>query len=306
MTVLPDFLMVGAAKSGTTSLFHILQQDSSVFIPTMKECRFFSQMPRSFKGGEAARFQNEGPRYLNKYLELFDGKENYIKGDLSNDYFYYHEKSIQNIKMVYKNIGQDEPKIVIVLRNPVDRVFSMYNHIIRLGSDTKGFLDAFFSSEERIKSGYAWMFDLKGVGKSTIPVQSYISAFDDVKVFLFEDIFYSNGITELGDYLGLKSSSQLSVKVKENENSYNKSRSVFLNMQLIKFARLKSRLPFMHKQSYILKLAKFTHKKLLLLNRENSPIKLKDNEKKELLRYYRKDIDKLELLINRDLTIWKK
>lgn len=49
---------VGAAKSGTTSLFHHLNQHPDIFIPPRKECRFFSQMPGNCIGGEAAAFQN--------------------------------------------------------------------------------------------------------------------------------------------------------------------------------------------------------------------------------------------------------
>jgi len=69
----PNFLIVGAAKSGTTSLFHYLNQHPDVFIPRRKECRFFSQMPGNFIGGEAACFQNNVIKTINEYEMLFTG-----------------------------------------------------------------------------------------------------------------------------------------------------------------------------------------------------------------------------------------
>ena len=99
MKKLPEFIVVGAAKSGTTTVYETLIEHERVFIPEIKECRFFSQMPTKFKGGLAARFQNDGPRTLEEYLKLFKFKEGLIKGDISNDYFYYYKNTIKNIKL---------------------------------------------------------------------------------------------------------------------------------------------------------------------------------------------------------------
>ena len=71
MNLLPNLIIVGVAKSGTTSLFHQLKENPEIFIPEIKECRFFSQMSRDYKGGEAAKFQNEGPRDIKSYIKLF-------------------------------------------------------------------------------------------------------------------------------------------------------------------------------------------------------------------------------------------
>ena len=85
----PNFLVVGAAKSGTTSIFNYLNQHSEIYIPEVKECRFFSQLPKTFKGLGAEFFANSGITNYKEYFELFNGHENKVCGDISNDYLYF-------------------------------------------------------------------------------------------------------------------------------------------------------------------------------------------------------------------------
>ena len=218
MDLLPNFLIVGAAKSGTTSLFNYLKQYPQVFIPSIKECRFFSQMPRNFKGGQAAVFQNQGPRSIDEYLYLFQKDRQKTKGDISNDYFYYYRKSINNIKSTYMKLNQPEPKIIILLRNPVDRVFSMYHHIIRLGSDNIKFLQAFKLSQKRLDDGYAWMYDLEGVGKSYAATREYLNNFKSVKIILTEDLSDPDMCYEILNFLGVDGSSNFKSNIDKKYN----------------------------------------------------------------------------------------
>ena len=75
-----------------------------VFIPDRKECRFFSDMPGNFIGGPAADYQNDTIQSIEDYKILFNGAENIpLKGDISNDYFYYYNQSIANIKKILKS-----------------------------------------------------------------------------------------------------------------------------------------------------------------------------------------------------------
>ena len=147
-TKLPDFIVVGAAKSATSTIFSSLIQHPELFIPDIKECRFFSQRPMDMKGGPAAEFQNKGPRDIVEYMRIYKDYQHKIKGDMSNDYFYFYEESIKNIKTIYKSENQPLPKIIIILRRPDDRVFSMYHHSLRLGSEWLDFKQAFSQLEE--------------------------------------------------------------------------------------------------------------------------------------------------------------
>jgi len=134
---LPNFLVVGVAKSGTTSLYHYLNQHPDIFIPSRKECRFFSSKPGNFKG-PGREFQNDTIKDIQGYRRLFLGCFNIsARGDVSNDYLFYYTESIENIK---RHIGEDA-KIIIRLRNPIDRAYSNYLRHIREGWEALSFED---------------------------------------------------------------------------------------------------------------------------------------------------------------------
>lgn len=243
MKTLPDFLVVGAAKSGTTTLFYLLNEHPDVFIPSIKECRFFSQMPTNFKGGQAAAFQNKGPRDLEEYLRLFDNKQKKIKGDISNDYFFYYEKTIPFIKEIYNRKNCPYPKIIIILRDPVSRVISMYNHTVRLKSTFLDFWTSFEQSELMVSKGYSWQFNLKQVGMSFLPTKSFLDNFDDVLVLFTEDLNSPSKLDQIRQFFGLTNPFQ-ELTIKANENNYKLPRNLYasyvinqaLRSRFIKFA----------------------------------------------------------------------
>jgi len=305
MNSLPDFIVVGAAKSGTTSLYKFLNSDPRVFIPEIKECRFFSQMPTDFKGGAAARFQNEGPRELKDYLDLFRNKENYLKGDISNDYFYYFERSIVNIQEVYRNEGKEYPKIIITLRNPIDRVYSMYGHIIRMSSDSENFHRAFQLSKERLAAGYAWMFDLMGVGESADAVESYLSAFPCVKVYLFEEIFTSAGLLNLCNFLGIEVKHKDLKAVKENANDYMFPRNILVTRLRGLVSEFGARVPGLNTNKGVRNIILPLIDILSNANKGKS-VRLSKSQEKYLSIYYEDDINRLERLLNKDLSLWRR
>ncbi len=305
MNKLPEFIVVGAAKSGTTSVYETLIQQEKVFIPQIKECRFFSQMPRNFKGGLAAKFQNEGPRNIKEYLKLFEGKENLIKGDISNDYFYYYKKSIKNIKLHYQKLNQKYPKIIIFLRSPAERVFSMYAMSIRLKSESLKFIDSFEKSEKRIHSNFSWTYDLKGVGLSYDATNAYYENFEEVKVILTENLNDDKTWSEIFDFLDIKNYSI--IKSNSNVNHYSKPKSLIL-MRIFAFLQklwLKNK-KFLNKTPFILKHFKNLLKKLDKINSMGRNLKLSKKDKDFLIRFYKSDINKLSKLINSDLKNWLK
>jgi Sulfotransferase domain len=304
MTTLPDFIVVGAAKSGTTTLFDHLASHREIFIPDIKECRYFSQMPRTFRGGAAAKYQNEGPRNIDEYAVLFTGKEHGIKGDISNDYFYYYERSIANIKKTYERTRQKEPRILILLRNPVDRVFSMYHHILRLGSDSKKFADAFALSRERVEKGYAWVFDLAGVGMSFRATKAYLDNFDRVKVFLTEDMKRPEFLRELYTFVGADPTAPAGARRSSNRNTYLPPRSAAVNRVINSMAPSLAESLNKGRFTALVRLLKPIHTLMQTVNAGNKRSHLSREERIALGAYYREDVERLAALLNRDLSSW--
>lgn len=304
MNALPEFILVGAAKSGTTSLFKTLSAIPSVYIPEMKECRFFSQMPRNFKGGNSAKFQNEGPRELNEYIKLFKSKEHLIKGDMSNDYFYYYEKSITNIKKTYLTMKQPEPSILIVLRNPIDRIFSMYAHILRLNGGVESFEKSFELSKKRVNSNYAWTYDLSGVGMSADAVMAYKVNFKNVAIILYEHLFTPQGMAEISSFLRLPKGTELHYEVKENVNEYKMPNHVYIDYLVRGTSRIFSKAFKESSQVDLYKKLRLIRDRIMDLNKAGGNIALSNENKNHLARYYAEDVKKLELILEKDLSYW--
>ena len=112
---LPNLLIVGAAKSGTTSLHNYLKQHPDIFMTQHKEPHFLinSQI------GESR--VHKGVVRLEEYKKMFKTKEEYrYKGESSVMYLAFPEFSIKSIKKYLTPYV----KIIIMLRNPIDRAFA--------------------------------------------------------------------------------------------------------------------------------------------------------------------------------------
>ena len=293
---LPNFLVVGAAKSGTTSLFNYLNQHPQIFIPAIKECRFFSQMPRNQKGLGAEKFQNEGIRDWEEYQRLFQGRKESRLGDISNDYLYFYQKSIQNIKAY---LGSDV-KIIISLRNPIDRAYSNYLHAIREGWENLSFEEAIKAEQTRIAQGWAWPYHYVKVGLYYRQVKSYLSSFKDVKIFLFEDFKDTKLLLDnVVEFLEVPPFNFSTDKL-YNVSGYPKSK--LLHKFLLKDFLIKRIISFLIFKTFSEDVRKRLRAKILEKNLKKEP--MRPETRRYLREVYKDDILKLQELIGRDLTSW--
>lgn len=106
---LPDFLVIGAQKSGTTSLFVMLSKHPQLFLPARKELQFFSS-PMLY------------PKGIDWYADEFFSAcpENKLAGEISPQYMY----STEIARRVHD--GVPKAKIIAILREPIDRAWSHY------------------------------------------------------------------------------------------------------------------------------------------------------------------------------------
>ncbi|MFW6230136.1 MAG: sulfotransferase domain-containing protein, partial [Halanaerobium sp.] len=126
---LPDFLIVGAAKSGTTSLYHYLKAHPSIYMPDIKEPCFFSSYSvpyETFKKNIYPANEKNRVRELDRYKKIFATSEQYKScGEASTHYLFQFEVSINNIKKIY-NEQYKQLKIIIILRNPIKAAYSNF------------------------------------------------------------------------------------------------------------------------------------------------------------------------------------
>ncbi len=122
----PNFLIVGVARCGTTSLFHYLSQHPELEASRVKEPKYFSNASATNRNGPGDSLINFSEiKTQEAYSRLWSSMAR-LKFEASSDYFYHFNETIKRIK---NEIG-DIP-IIIALRNPKERSFSSYMNLVR-------------------------------------------------------------------------------------------------------------------------------------------------------------------------------
>lgn len=110
----PSFFVIGAQKSGTTSLYHYLTEHPDVFLPTVKEINFFSNDEEFKKGPEW---------FLDTWFSELPRDK--VGGEVSSKY-YASKDACQRIHDL-----NPDAKLIAILRNPVDRAYSHYRMAVK-------------------------------------------------------------------------------------------------------------------------------------------------------------------------------
>jgi len=138
--ILPNFLIIGSAKGGTTSLFYYLIQHPHVLAGSGKELWFFDT---NFKRG-LIWYRSNFPTIFHKlYSKIFE-KKNIITGEASPNYIFHPMAA----KRAYSIIPH--AKIIILLRNPIERAYSSWAMHMRRGSEALSFEEAIKQENKRI------------------------------------------------------------------------------------------------------------------------------------------------------------
>jgi hypothetical protein len=137
--VLPEFVIIGAAKGGTTSLFNYLASHPQVAAPLKKEVHYFDR--NYAKGPNWYRMHFPTKTYMQKNA---NGKR-YITGEAS-PYYLSHPLAAARLKDLIPNA-----RLIVLLRNPVDRALSNYQHMVRLGIETESLEAALAMEADRIR-----------------------------------------------------------------------------------------------------------------------------------------------------------
>ena len=133
---LPDFLVIGAQKSGTTSLFVLLKKHPHIYLPAQKEVQFFSSEMLYAKGLEWYRDEN-----------FRTGGLEGVAGEISPQYMMY-QKVPARIEAALPKV-----KLIAILRHPLRRAFSQYQMNVRRELEKRDFPDAFRGSLDAYTQG---------------------------------------------------------------------------------------------------------------------------------------------------------
>jgi hypothetical protein len=300
----PNFFIVGAPKSGTTSLYKYLKKHPDTFMPELKEpfyfCNDFQRESDNFHGKKKFFYF----RTQNEYLKIFRGwKEEKVAGEASTIYLYSNVAAKRIFDFNFK------AKIIIMIREPVDFLYSLHAHFYYTANEyIKDFNDALTKEVDRKKGknipksvlfpSYLYYSD---VARFSDQIQRYLKLFprNHIKLIVFNDFTNDTKriFKEVLEFLGIDPSFKPDFKV---YNPRKKPKSQLYN----RLAR---------KPGY--RFRKFAKNNILFYKihqylrgknaRQDKRQPIDSDLRKELMKLYKPEVKKLSKLLQRDLMkLW--
>lgn len=300
----PNFFIVGAPKAATTTLFEWLRSNPDIYCPVVKEPYFFATL-----APELLRWVKLGLGYVRKeedYLQLFAGAGTRVAiGEASTTYLYDKDAPLR-IKVKVPGA-----KIIILLREPIDRAYSHYLMLIWSGHERKPFYQALLAdyANPRKIQGAAHLYVEAGLYYEQ--VKRYLDTFgpEQVRVYLYDDLVADAApvVKDVCAFLGVPFYEGRFFNPNESFNAHQAPRNVLcswiIGIMMKPFILFSAaalipkpvRWPVLHR-------LKRWSDRLLLAPRPKPPM---DERARHFLRpLYLEDIRKLQGLINRDLSHW--
>ena len=301
---LPNFLIIGAAKAGTNALYHYLRQHPQVYMSPWKEPKFFAFESEADLGFRAANGR-DAPVNASvildqaEYEELFDdaGDDELARGEASTHYLYV-ERSPARIKALIP-----DAKLIAVLRNPVDRAFSSYQHLVRDDLEPLDFGAALDAEPQRIAEHYAYLYRYTDMGFYSEQLDRYEKTFPENQlcVLLYDDLRSDPEGTcrRIFSFLGVDEDFVPDMSGEYNRSGVPKNR--FMHRLLNPSAPMKRRLWNVT--------PRFARERLLdaqtrMVNRNLQRQTMPEPERDRLRDVFREEVGRLETRLGRDLSHW--
>jgi len=297
---LPNFFIIGAAKSGTTALYRYLRQHPEIFMTERKEPHHFSYT--------YVTKQTNGPNdYIRsaitddvEYEHLFDDvRDEKAIGEASPTYIYVPGTA----ERIFEKIPQ--AKLIAIFRNPSDRAYSAFMHCIRDNRETVStFKEALYLEDERVNNHWGPIYHYKRMGFYCEQLTRYFKVFpqQQIKVVIYDDFSATPNlvISDLYQFLGVDSTFEPDMSSKPNVSGTPKNEVLQKAMNEI-FA----------KPNPIRSIARFLFSDVVrwrvtssLRNKNLEHVNMPEDMRNELISLFRSEIICLQSLIDRDLSNW--
>ena len=314
-TILPTFIVVGANKGGTTSIYHYLKQHKQVYISPVKEPHFFSKdidvnlFKREFaqnklqdidkyvNGEMKEEFHAAFIRDIEQYKKLFSKvQDQKAVGELSTSYL-FSEVAAKEIKALIPDC-----KIIICLRNPFERAYSHYRMNLWTGNSNEfDFYKALVEDYDHKPKVWVNAHLYTEICLYYQQVKRYLDLFgkDNVKIIFTEDMKKNAAqvVKELYEFIGVDSSFVPDTSTRYNEVFTPKYKNItwFLNKSGIR-PLMKRLSPQVLKNIFV----------KVFYKGKGEKGEIPANAKQFMLEKFSEDISKLSVLLNKDLSNWIK
>ncbi|MFI5218018.1 MAG: sulfotransferase domain-containing protein [Bacteroidia bacterium] len=311
----PNFFVVGAAKCGTTALYHFLSRHPEVYMSPIKEPNHFctdikpEEFTREYQLHEARKNLD-----LNKYLA----------GPMTEKHFDYFVIKLGQYELLFKNVTSEkaigeisnsylfskvaainiknkvpEAKIVIILRNPVDRIFSHYLANLRDGKTFRPFMEEIQLDFNKSNKGWWKSHCYFEMGLYFEQVKRYVDIFgtEQVKVLWYEDLKndFTSLVENLFSFLDVSSNLRLT-----SDEKYNVSMEPRNKRFIYYISKLGIKKPLFNliPASYKTRIKNSFFKKQF-------SFEMNADERQYLSSFYEKDVQNLGRLLQKDLSHWR-
>ncbi|MGH1504372.1 MAG: sulfotransferase family protein [Acidimicrobiales bacterium] len=202
----PNFVIAGAARSGTTALARALGAHPDVFFTEPKEVHFFAHVdaPRRYLGpGDDAAINHPMVSDPAAFSALFDGAAEPLLGEGSVSTLYAPDVAIPALRAH----ADPDLKVIAVLRSPAERAYSAFLYLRSRGHETaERFVDGLDAEAERIDAGWHHMWHYRGMSRYDQQLPAFADAFGSrLLVVDFDDLESAPAATlsNVADFLGL-------------------------------------------------------------------------------------------------------
>jgi len=290
---LPNFLIVGAAKSGTTALAQLVGEHPDVFMaPVNDTCFFlFEGQPPTF-----------GPRDEGQRRRVITDRRTYeALFDNAGDAKAVGEKSVWYLPRpdkfadIKRQLG--DPRMIAILRDPAERAFSAYSHLVRDGRETEPTLSAGMAREdERRELGWEYLWQYRRLGMYASQVEALFEVFgrDRVLLLLHHDLRAEAGAVVASAYRFLGVDARFVPRLSARPNVSGRPRSKRLHSFVVNSGRLRRTL------TPLLPLG--LRQQIFRWNLRT--IEFPAEERVALTAYYEQDVRRLAALTGLDLSRW--
>lgn len=312
--ILPSFFVVGAPKSGTTSLYHYLDQHPEIFMSPIKEPNYFATEIRAENFADELREQVDtdlrelreylrGPMHEKRfgglvsewtdYLKLFqNAKAEKALGEASVCYLWSKTAAAE----IHSRIPN--AKIIMVLRDPSEVAFSLYLQSVSEGLVRGSFRETVQASLRAKSDKFSLLHPFLELGRYYEQVERFLQVFPRQKVLI---LFYeeyrkqqAEAIAEIFRFLDVDAGFETNTSQRYLEPRIPRfiATTYFLKRSGVwgraSYWTPKPLRPWLHNLSY----------------RRRAAIAMNSSDRRCLIEYYRNDVEQLSILLDRDLGAW--